>query len=514
MKKIVSVLLVVSMVFTLCACGAKKSTGESIETVVFEDSGMFTDVKVGKVENPVDLNALRAGVTYVPQMFYGRYTDSENYWGLGGVEEGIEFSTVEDGDMLLSKLPVGIAAGPTSVYDDISFCEEYDIMQLRYRTKDSNIDLFAAYEVEGKNIKITFVKNYEFDPYTLDADVRLTDTSVTYGFSFEGDTITLTSGEESVVLTNDLLGGTPSFIDGYIDDDSPDKMEGVAYIDCGMIGGVIVANQEAADTKLMLKSNEYANGAAEYSTDGRFTLTYEHPDTKELITKQYLAFICGYDGFVLCDGLKTYCFTKSYQQVAIEELKGNLAPEQIAVLKQLDDSELSTLIETRNKLFADLESALDDQGIDATINRANGEIALDSNVLFAVGDSTLSADGNVLLAKFAKAYTSVVTKPDYKEFISQVMVEGHTDSTGDVESNKVLSQNRADSVLNFCLSDESGLTKAQVSTIKGLMATMGYASERPVFNADGTENMDASRRVGFRFIVNVNTDNIETTEAE
>lgn len=511
MKKIISLLLCASMLFTLCACGAKKSTGEKVVSQIYEDNGLFTDVTLGKVENPIDLNAIRAGVTYVPQMFYGRYANKESYYKIGGVEEGIEFSTVEDGEILLSKLPVGIAAGPTTIYDDISFCDEYDIMQLRYITEDSNMDLFAAYEVEGKTLKLTFVKNYEFDPYTLNVKVKLTDTTVTYGFSFEGDTITLTSGDESVVLQNDLLGETPSFVEGYMDDDSPDRMGNIEFIDFGVIGGVIVANKEATESKVMLTA-EHSNAACEYSTDGRFTLTYEDPDTKEIITNQYLAFICGYDGLILCDGLHTYCFTKSYNQVAIEELKGNLAPEQIAVLKELDDFELSELVETRNKLFADLESALDDQGVKATINRENGEIALDSNVLFAVGDSTLSSEGNAILAKFAKAYVSVVTKEEYKEFISQVMVEGHTDSTGDDASNKVLSQARADSVLDFCLSDGSGLNASQINLIKGLMDTCGYASERPVFNADGTENMDASRRVGFRFLVNVDVSEIEATE--
>lgn len=519
MKKIIAILLVCAMLFTLCACGEKKkSTGEEVEKVEF----LCEDIEIGEDPTPVDLENDYKIITYVPQMFYGRYW-SDDYYNSKSVEEGVKYVHPEKGEITLGYLPVGLEAGPISLRDNISFCEDYHVAKLTYHTNTSKIDLFAAFEVQDKKITFTIIDSYEFNPITLDVDVKLSDVKFEYSFAFEGNTITLSDGTNTAILEDETrLGAFKSIlgVEGYIDDDSPDMPTDDMYaIDCTKLASSItghkgmLGNKAAAEDKLPVSRQEYELISVEMYSDGLFRIARIDAKTGKVVTDEYIAFVCGYDGLVLCQGTRTYCYTKSYKQIAIEELSANLEPEHIAVLKQMEENDLADIVETRNKLFAELETELGKQGVKAVVNRRNGEIALDSTVLFATGESTLSAEGKAFLNKFVTAYSNVVLKDEYNGFLSKVMIEGHTDSTGSDEVNKPLSKARADAVLEYCTSAESGLTSAQIGTIKNLLGTFGYASERPVLKADGTEDADASRRVGFRFIINIDTSKIETTEA-
>ena len=44
-----------------------------------------------------------------------------------------------------------------------------------------------------------------------------------------------------------------------------------------------------------------------------------------------------------------------------------------------------------------------------------------------------------------------------------------------------------------------GLTKQQLERLKAILTAKGRSSSMLIYNADGTENMDASRRVEFKF---------------
>ncbi len=510
MKKLIAILLVGAMMFTLCACGKEKTTGEKIETFEYVNT-----VKMGKPEVKLDPVAALRGLKVVPQIFYGRHL-SEGYLNTLAIKEGVEYEHPEKGEILISSLPTGFIAGPTSITENISYCKDYNIMKVRYDSSEGNLDLFAAYELSGNKITLTIVDSYTFNEYAFIADVKLTEQKFTYTYTLEGDTIIFSDGVNSMVYSNASVGAQTLIIEGYLDENSPDTPDDSMYsFLMSNLHGTAIGDKEIAETKLRILREDYEQASSTYSTDGIFTLTREDPKTGKTYTKQYLMLLCGMDGFVLCDGVKTYCYTKSYNEIAAEELGHNLDPVQIEALKSMDGFTLSDIIEVRNKLFKELEEELKKQGVNATVNRKNGEIALDSTVLFATGEANLSDSGKVFLQKFVSCYTAVVLKDEYTDFLSRVMIEGHTDSTGTIEINKPLSQNRADAVLQyvkFVVSADSSLSPTQISSCGNLFDTAGYASERLVFNADGTENLDASRRVGFRFIIDLNPEAIETAE--
>ncbi len=165
-------------------------------------------------------------------------------------------------------------------------------------------------------------------------------------------------------------------------------------------------------------------------------------------------------------------------------------------------AQLAEVTQKKSDLFDDLSKAFADEGINVTVNKESGEIALDSSVLFGGDSAELTADGKAFLNKFIKAYTAVAFTGKYEGFISKTMVEGHTAPIegSTYASGLPLSEERADNVKAYCLSADTGV---DVSKISNSLEAVGYSNSKPVYGADGKVDLAASRRVSFRFMVNV-----------
>ena len=109
-----------------------------------------------------------------------------------------------------------------------------------------------------------------------------------------------------------------------------------------------------------------------------------------------------------------------------------------------------------------------------------------------------TADGKAFLDKFVEAYATIVFSDEYAGFVSKTMVEGHAAPVaGDTyESALPFSKKRADNVRAYCLSLASDLSAASLEAI-------GYSNSRPITDKNGKVDMAASRRVSFRFIINL-----------
>ncbi|MCA0894587.1 OmpA/MotB family protein [Microbulbifer agarilyticus] len=146
----------------------------------------------------------------------------------------------------------------------------------------------------------------------------------------------------------------------------------------------------------------------------------------------------------------------------------------------------------------------------ATIDRDTLTVAFNnSDAMFDTGEAALSASYQVVFEEFFPRYMNVLVP--YQDSVDAVRIEGHT-SSGWGESldlnamyfnNLRLSQDRARSVLRFVY------TLGEVTTHHAWMmqnvAAVGYSSSRPIYNADGSENIEQSKRVAFRVITNSET---------
>lgn len=169
---------------------------------------------------------------------------------------------------------------------------------------------------------------------------------------------------------------------------------------------------------------------------------------------------------------------------------------------EIDDDKLEDIVEKKDNLLEDLIAAFRAEGITVTVDKVSGEISIDSSVLFG-GDSAVVTDtGKDFLNRFIRAYTSVVYNEKYDGFISKTIVEGHTApvSGSTYESGLPLSEERANNVKNYCVSSE-----IQADTIKlaQSLEAVGLSNSKPVYNTSGAIDMAGSRRVTFRFVVNL-----------
>jgi outer membrane protein OmpA-like peptidoglycan-associated protein len=128
--------------------------------------------------------------------------------------------------------------------------------------------------------------------------------------------------------------------------------------------------------------------------------------------------------------------------------------------------------QVRERLRAQLNSVL------ATSETARGLIVNMSDVLFDTGKYTLKPDTKISLAKVAgilQAYPGL-----------KLQVEGYTDSVGSDEYNQKLSENRADAVRDFLITQG-----VQTDNITGT----GYGKAKPVADNATAQGRAQNRRV-------------------
>ena len=176
-------------------------------------------------------------------------------------------------------------------------------------------------------------------------------------------------------------------------------------------------------------------------------------------------------------------------QTVLEAQKAEMLTQQ----QRIDD-----LIGVRSQIIQALSQALTAANLRATVDSATGDIVLDSAVFFETNSSAIKDSGRELLARFLPVYLGVLTRPEYQAYVGEIIIEGHTDTAGSYISNLKLSQNRALSVAEYCLQLPS-LSASQVTLLQELLTAKGRSFSDPIYRADGTVDMDASRRVEFKF---------------
>ena len=200
------------------------------------------------------------------------------------------------------------------------------------------------------------------------------------------------------------------------------------------------------------------------------------------------------------------------QQSTLDELKAQLAAQQSeldvaqsalnSALANLDDqtTKLNALVGVRSQIIAELSDALASANLEANIDEETGDITFSSGIYFDFGSAELKPEGMSSLNEFIPLYFNVLLTDEYRNYLSEVVIEGHADTNGDYMTNLDLSQRRAYAVLSYLLSDGYPyLTSAQKETLRSITTANGRSYSNPVYREDGTVDMDASRRVEFKF---------------
>lgn len=175
-------------------------------------------------------------------------------------------------------------------------------------------------------------------------------------------------------------------------------------------------------------------------------------------------------------------------------------------LDAMSDDEKQILAQEHQTVLERLKEAFAAAGLDVNIDEVTGQVTMDASILFAFDDATLSDEGKAFLDTFLNAYASVILSDECAGYVSQIVIEGHSDTNGEYDYNLVLSKDRADAVVNYCLSESnSGLAPEQIQALSQMMTAVGRSYDEPVYKDTGEVDMDASRRVVFKFMMNTNT---------
>lgn len=459
-------------------------------------------------DTALDAAEIFDSIEYTENMFYGFYSyngvqypyDATN---LAGYLTDLTYYEPEDLGVevygAVTDIPFAFQAGPAELNHIITRIEKYHWADLYVMNEDCNMQTIkGAYTVEGNVLSFYPLTQYKYDQENDKITYALAEESWDYEFEFTGGgQLTFIKDGKSVPMVEQELSDKEEYLifDCYVNPDS----EMIDDID----GFDVYTNTKDDDNErfniLLTSGDTVRNAVGYFDTDGLFTFSWTDEEGVDH-AYQYLYFPCGEEGLILTDGVNTYSYNADYWDRYNAEIGNNISYADEEKISTMSEEVLEEIIEKKDNLFDDLTAAFDDAGIAVNVDPKSGEIAMDSAVLFATDEYALSADGQAFLDKFLEVYASVILSEDYTGFVSEILVEGHTDSQGAYDYNMELSQKRADAVKDYCLS--TGAVEADVvNQMADLLNAVGYSNDRPVYDADGNVDDDASRRVAFRFMI-------------
>ena len=193
------------------------------------------------------------------------------------------------------------------------------------------------------------------------------------------------------------------------------------------------------------------------------------------------------------------------QKAQLNEQKKEMESQEAVVNQQKEQmasqqAQLDKIIGVKSDLISALRDEFDGSDLSVSVDSQTGAITFDASVLFDKGKYEIKEDGKKFLDQFLPRYFSVLLKNDFHQYVSEIIIEGHTDTTADYLYNLELSQQRALSVAKYCLDEKSSsISKDQIEQLQKIMTANGRSFSNPVYNTNGSIDMDASRRVEFKF---------------
>lgn len=181
------------------------------------------------------------------------------------------------------------------------------------------------------------------------------------------------------------------------------------------------------------------------------------------------------------------------------EKQQEIIKEQEQLLNE-QQKELDRIAGIRSDLVMALRDEFTDSSLNIKIDEKTGAITFDAGILFDVADHELTEEGKAFLKEFLPKYCNVLLDDKYNDYVSEIIIEGHTDTNGSYIYNLELSQQRAFSVAKYCLAEGNGIiSSGEMEMLRTLLTANGKSYSNPVYKEDGSVDLDASRRVEILF---------------
>lgn len=193
------------------------------------------------------------------------------------------------------------------------------------------------------------------------------------------------------------------------------------------------------------------------------------------------------------------------QQTEELEAQEKLISEQEAYLFAANDeltqmrNQMQTIAVLRLSILEQIrQSIVDVMGDGSKVSIGdNGNIILSDSVLFDLGSSEIKADSVNVLDELIDVFYQFLSDGENAKYVDSIVISGHTDVTGTAESNRVLSTDRANSVLSYLLLGKNG----RLDAYSQYFCAAGYGATRPVASNDTQEGQAANRRIEISMIL-------------
>ena len=162
---------------------------------------------------------------------------------------------------------------------------------------------------------------------------------------------------------------------------------------------------------------------------------------------------------------------------------------------------IDELVGVRARIIEQLRDAFRAEGLPVAVDQG-GALTMDSTIFFDTAQWNIKTEGQRILNQVLPIYFRTLLKEGNIEYVSEIIIEGHTDSDGTYENNLELSQRRAQAVSNYCLSGSSALTNEEKEQIRNIITANGRSKSQLIYGPDGQEDKAASRRVEIKFRLN------------
>lgn len=177
------------------------------------------------------------------------------------------------------------------------------------------------------------------------------------------------------------------------------------------------------------------------------------------------------------------------------QLQEKLMEEQLGKMEEMQRK----ISDVSSKLLMDLKEELKDNDLGILIDPETSCITFASSNLFEGDETVLSSKGKESLKWFLPKYFKVLSKPEYKDYIAEILIEEHTGTDDTYIENLKMSQARVLSVAEFCLEDEkNGLSKDEKEELTKILTFTGKGSGNPMYDSTGEIDNTLPRRIEFK----------------
>ena len=150
-----------------------------------------------------------------------------------------------------------------------------------------------------------------------------------------------------------------------------------------------------------------------------------------------------------------------------------------------------------------IQKDLESRGIKVKVDFEHGILRLPEGILFDSGKAQIKEEGLKVLRALGPVLYDVLTKPEFKDTVETIFIEGHTDNVpiknAAFPSNWELSTQRAINTWRELLRVTPELKNLKNKSNEPLFSCSGYADTRPVASNETPAGRRENRRIDFRF---------------